>query len=254
MRRIPCFLAGLALTLMLGAAASADPFFFTTGAPDGRMASASYPEGRGKTDHESADDFILGSHTLLQAASFTGLLFHGGPGEIRAVDVEIYHFFPSDSDATRTPRVPTRANSPADEAFAERSSADGTLRYRVTLLSPRFVAANSVIDGIHPFPDQRTMGEGPVAGPEVRIDVVFEPPLDLPPGQYFFVPQVLLEGVDGHFLWLSTPHPQFSNDKQMWVRDAALAPDWLRVGQDIVGGSPFPTFDGSFSLSGQTIP
>ena len=98
------------------------------------------------------------------------------------------------------------------------------------------------------------MGEGPVAGQEVRIDVVFETPFDLPAGHYFFVPQVLLQGVGGHFLWLSTPRPQFAGDLQMWVRKEDLAPDWLRVGQDIVGGDPFPTFNGSFSLSGQTMP
>jgi hypothetical protein len=254
MRRIPCFLSALALTLMLSAAASAAPFFFSTGAPDGRMASASYPDGRGKTEHESADDFILASHTMLQAASFTGVLFHGGPGEIRAVDVELYHVFPLDSDSTRTPAVPSRTNSPSDEAFATRSSADGTLRFAITVLNPHFEVANSVIDGIHPVPDERTMGEGPVAGQEVRIDVVFETPFDLPAEHYFFVPQVLLQGVGGHFLWLSAPHPQFVNDRQMWVRNEELGLDWLRVGQDIVGGSSFPTFDGSFSLSGQTVP
>jgi len=84
--------------------------------------------------------------------------------------------------------------------------------------------------------------------------VVFETPFDLPADHYFFVPQVRLEGVGGQFLWLSAPHPQFAGDLQMWVRKAALAPDWLRVGKDIVGGNPAPTFDGSFSLSGQTIP
>jgi hypothetical protein len=29
-----------------------------------------------------------------------------------------------------------------------------------------------------------------------------------------------------------------------------LDPDWLRVGQDIVDGSPFPTFNAAFSLNG----
>ena len=145
-------------------------------------------------------------------------------------------------------------NSPADEAFDARSSADGTLRFAVTVLDPHFGVANSVIDGINPSPGQTTMGEGPVAGQEVRIDVVFETPFDLPADHYFFVPQVLLQGAGGHFLWLSAPHPQFTGDLQMWVRKAELAPDWLRVGKDIVGGNPAPTFDGSFSLSGQTIP
>ncbi len=82
--------------------------------------------------------------------------------------------------------------------------------------------------------------------------MVFTPPFDLPADHYFFVPQVLLEGEGGNFLWLSTPHPQFAGDLQMWVRKEDFKPDWLRVGQDIVDGTPFPTFNGSFSLSGVT--
>jgi hypothetical protein len=33
-----------------------------------------------------------------------------------------------------------------------------------------------------------------------------------------------------------------------------LDPDWLRAGQDIVGGNPFPTFNASFSLTGVAVP
>jgi hypothetical protein len=33
-----------------------------------------------------------------------------------------------------------------------------------------------------------------------------------------------------------------------------LAPDWLRIGQDIVGGNPFPTFNAAFSLDGVVTP
>jgi prepilin-type N-terminal cleavage/methylation domain-containing protein len=33
-----------------------------------------------------------------------------------------------------------------------------------------------------------------------------------------------------------------------------LDPDWLRVGADIVGGPPAPTFNTAFSLSGQSVP
>ena len=254
MGRIPCFLAALALALMLAGTASAGTFFFSTGAPDGRIASASYPEGRGKTEHESADDFFLTAHTVLQTASFTGVLFHGGPGEIREVGVELYHLFPQDSNTTRTPQVPTRTNSPADEAFDARSSADGTLRFAVTVLDPHFGVANSVIDGINPSPAQRTGGEGPVAGQEIRFDVDFDPPFDLPADHFFFVPQVQLQGQGGNFLWLSAPRPgpQFPGDLQMWIRNANLDPDWLRVGTDIVDGMPAPTFNGSFSLSGET--
>jgi len=63
-------------------------------------------------------------------------------------------------------------------------------------------------------------------------------------------------GLAGNFFWLSAPHPivspgtPFSPDLQAWIRNAALAPDWLRVGTDIVGGSPAPQFNGTFSLAG----
>ena len=256
MRRIPCFLTALALVLMLGATASAADFFFATGDPDGRMAAASRPESRGKIEIEAADDFILASSTTINRAAFTGLLFHGGHGEIRDVVVEIYRVFPKDSDTTRTIHVPTRTNSPSDDAFADRSSADGTLRFTATVINPHFEAANSVIDGIHPSPNQTTGGEGPVAGQEVLFDVVFDPPLNLPADHYFFVPQVELQGLAGNFLWLSAPGPPlFTADLQMWIRNADLDPDWLRVGSDIVGPTPAlgPKFNGSFSLSG-TIP
>jgi PEP-CTERM motif len=47
-------------------------------------------------------------------------------------------------------------------------------------------------------------------------------------------------------------------DLQSWTRDAALEPDWLRVGTDIVGppptGGAAPTFNAAFSLSGAAVP
>src|SRR5262249_3611945 len=74
---------------------------------------------------------------------------------------------------------------------------------------------------------------------------------------YFFVPQVQLSS--GNFFWLSaprpivppgTPFPLGFTDLQEWIRNENLAPDWLRVGTDIVGGNPAPTFNAAFSLSG----
>ena len=250
----------MALVLAGGSAASADPFFFSTGGPDGRMAAASRPESHHKIEIEAADDFIVASDTQLDTASFAGLLVHAGSGEIHQVRVEIYRVFPNDSDVGRTsgpptfstPQVPTRVNSPADVAFDTRDSADGTLRFTVTVLGHQFEADNSVIDGIHPIPGQATKGDGPVKGKEVRIDVVFDPPLDLPADHYFVVPQVRLEGKQANFLWLSAPRPPlaFVGDLQMWIRNADLDPDWLRVGTDIVDDVSPPTFNGSFSLSG----
>jgi PEP-CTERM motif len=115
--------------------------------------------------------------------------------------------------------------------------------------------------GIHAFPDQTTGGGGGVTGEEVEFNVIFAPPFLLPADHYFFVPQVELS--DGTFLWLSAPRPIVSpgtpfpsgfTDLQSWTRDAALDPDWLRVGQDIVGGAPFPTFNAVFSLTGNVVP
>jgi hypothetical protein len=42
----------------------------------------------------------------------------------------------------------------------------------------------------------------------------------------------------------------FAPDLQSWTRDATLDPDWLRIGTDIVGGNPAPTFNAAFSLTG----
>src|SRR5437773_8897823 len=43
-----------------------------------------------------------------------------------------------------------------------------------------FMAANSVLDGIQPLPVVATLGEGPVFGEEVRFEVSFPRPIDLP--------------------------------------------------------------------------
>ena len=51
-----------------------------------------------------------------------------------------------------------------------------------------------------------------------------------------------------------TPFPPGFTDLQSWTRDMMLDPDWLRIGQDIVGGNPFPTFNAAFSLDGVATP
>ena len=61
----------------------------------------------------------------------------------------------------------------------------------------------------------------------------------------------------GEFFWLSAPKPiippgtPFNPDLQSWIRNEDLAPDWLRIGTDVVGGSPAPTFNATFTLQGQ---
>jgi hypothetical protein len=95
----------------------------------------------------------------------------------------------------------------------------------------------------------------------VSFNVIFSSPFVLPGDHYFFVPQVQLS--NGDFFWLSAPKPIVPpgtsfppgfNDLQTWIRNDNLAPDWLRVGTDIVGGNPAPQFNAAFTLSGQVVP
>jgi hypothetical protein len=225
--------------------------------PNNSMAIATRPDTAG-TEIEAADDFLLGARSFIQTASFTGLAVPGTGGfSISDVVVEIYRVFPLDSDTVRTPAVPTRNNSPSDNAFASKDSAGGELNFGTTLLSSSFTALNSVQPGgIH----LNTTGNGQLTGQEIQFDVTFTTPFDLPADHYFFVPQVTLTN-GAQFYWLSASRPitgtgttPFAPDLQVWTRDAALDPDWLRVGTDIVGGTTPPTFNAAFSLNGVVTP
>src|SRR5262249_29864343 len=90
-------------------------FTFSTGAPDGKMATASRPPNGAAFEIESADDFVLSTETQITSATFTGLVPSGAT--INQVVVEIYRVFPKDSNTARTIHVPTRANSPSDVVF-----------------------------------------------------------------------------------------------------------------------------------------
>ena len=253
-------------------AAADTPFFFSTGNPDGKIATASRPDTDAPFEIESADDFGLPHGTLITTATFTGLLPVGATAaDVGEVVVEVYRVFPKDSDAGNPPtngpplfstaKVPTRVNSPSDVAFRTRDLTSG-LSFSTDELPGTFTAANSVQPGgINPKPNQTTGGDHQVTGQETVFNITFTTPFTLPADHYFFVPQVQLD--DGTFLWLSAPRPIVPpgtsfplgfTDLQEWTRDAMLDPDWLRVGQDIVGGTPFPTFNATFSLSGAVIP
>jgi hypothetical protein len=244
-------------------------FFFSTGDPNGLMASASRPGSGSISEIETADDFVLSSQTLINSATFTGLLPSGTSlSNIASVTVEMYRVFPNDSNVGRTSgpttfstsQVPTRVNSPSDVAFQTRNSS-GTLTFTPGIINSSFTANNSVQPGgIHPSPGQTTGGTGSVTGQEVTFNVIFTTPFNLPADHYFFVPQVQLN--TGDFSWLSAPRPIVSpgtpfpagfTDLQGWARDQALDPDWLRIGTDIVGGATPPTFNFAFTLSGDTV-
>ena len=264
-----CLICFIASALSAGVSSATTSFLFSTGNPDGLIATGSRPATAGKIEIETGDDFILGggSVTTLTSGSLTGLLTGAKASDISEVRIEIYRVFPNDSDVGRTSgpptfstnQVPTRLNSPSDVELLDRDTASGNLSFTTTDLGT-FTAGNSVLIGINPKPNQQTFGEGPVTGEEIQFNFNFTVPIVLPPAHYFFVPQVAVSAAGGEFLWLSAPKPivapgtPFMPDLQTWIRNENLAPDWLRVGTDIVGSStqgvPAPTFNAVFSLSG----
>jgi len=257
-----CATLALAAAALLITPAAADPFFFSTGNPDGLIATLSRTASPGKLETETADDFVTtAGTTLITNATFTGLLVGGAtPANVSDVEVELYHVFPIDSVNPPDGRVITRANSPSDNNFAAADSALGQLSFTTKVLNASFTAANSVVNGINPLPNQFTGGEGPVTGEEVEFDVAFSTPFSLGPDHVFFRPEVDL-GSAGNFLWLSAPKPivppgtPFAADLQSWTRNdgpGALAPDWERIGTDITHQGPF---NAAFSLTGTaTVP
>jgi hypothetical protein len=237
---------GLAASAGAAGPSAATPFLFSTGNPDGAMAMASRPDSTGVPEIEAADDFVLSDETTITHATFTGLLPTGA--SVQNVVLEVYRVFPLDSDTTRTPLVPTRVNSPSDvDLQARDANTPGQLKVAAQTLGTSFTAANSVLNGINPAPNQTTGGEGPVTGQEVKFFVTLRSPFVLPAGHYFFVPQVQIDSpATSSFYWLSAPKPivapgtvfpPAATDLQAWIRNSALQPDWLRVGTDIVGGN-----------------
>ena len=132
--------------------AAASSFSFSTGNPDGKIATLSRPASSGKLQTETADDFVLTQASVINQATFTGLLPVGASlSSISDVEIEIYHVFPGDSDTNRTLTVPTRVNSPGDVEIddATRDGLDGSLSFSSTILNGSFSVANSVVNGIH---------------------------------------------------------------------------------------------------------
>ena len=135
---IPLAMLG-SLPAMPAAALLPAVYSFSTGDPDGLIATAARPESTGKFEIESADDFVLTNTTSITSATFTGLVPAGSSAT--GVVVEIYRVFPTDSDVGRTSgsptfstdQVPTRVNSPSDIALDERDAAIG--QFSTTVLN-----------------------------------------------------------------------------------------------------------------------
>src|SRR5207249_3798507 len=172
MKSINTITVGALALFLLVARASAASYTFSTGEPDGKIATLSRPASPGKIQTETADDFVATQAVVISQATFTGLLPAGTDlSSISGVEIEIYHVFPGDSALPPSGNVLTRTNSPADVEIdsATRGSADGSLAFTATIVNPSFTASNSVVNGINKHPNERTNGEGPVSGEEVTI-------------------------------------------------------------------------------------
>jgi len=266
-RSLVGFLATAVVAVSLASTAAASPItLFSTGSPDGLIATLSRPAGPGGLETETADDFILGQAALVSEATFIGLLPSGTPlSSITDIEIELYHVFPVDSTSPPDGRVVTRTNSPSDNQFAAFDSGLGSLSFSASILNPSFTAANSVVNGVNAAPNQFTGGEGPITGEQVQFTILFSTPFLVGATDHdFFRPEVGLSS--GNFLWLSAPKPIVSpgsafqfpggpiTDLQSWIRTdgaGALAPDWERIGTDVTHQGPF---NASFSLVGTVVP
>lgn len=247
------FLVLGAMFFSANAAAQETQVLVNTGNTDGKLGALSRPASVNKLETETADDFVLDHTTVLTGATITGLVTTS-LANISNVEIEIYHRFPEDSIADRTPQVPTRQNSPSDVEIdsATRDGNNHTLRFSTALLNPTFTALKTVVNSV-----SVAQGEPAVTGAEVEITVTFTSPIVLPAGHYFFRPEVQVNG--GDFLFLSAPKPivapgqAIAGDLQAWIRNSKLSPDWLRIGADIIGGNPAPAFNMTFTLSGAKL-
>ena len=245
---------GIMVAVVFGFSAIASTLLFSTGSPDGKIATLSRPASGNLIETETADDFLLNQTSRIISATFVGMVPVGF--NVSDVEIELYHVFPTDSTNPPSGNVPTRVNSPSDVEFMAFDSALGDLTFTTTVLNPTFSVLNTVVNGINKSPNQFTGGEGPATGMEVQFNITFKTPFIFPGNtDTFFRPEVGL--TNGNFLWLSAPKPivggtgPFSPDLQTWIRNANLSPDWLRIGTDITHQGPF---NATFSLSGDAIP
>jgi len=257
-RKILACATMMASILLTARLATAETFSFTPGDPDGKVGALSRRASPGNIETETADDFVLQRTTIINKATVKGLL----PSDtdltkIKDVEVEIYHVFPLDS-APASGHVPSRVNSPSDVeiGIATRDGSSGTLKFSAIVENASFSVDHTVVNGINRSPANVTHGEPGVTREEVEITITFTSPIILPPGNYFFRPEVLVTG--GDFLYLSAPRPivapgnAFVGDRQAWIRNSTLSPDWLRIGADIIVDGD--TYNMAFSLNGETVP
>jgi hypothetical protein len=253
-RKVLSCTAMIGSVLLIAQLATAQTFSFTPGDPDGKVGALSRPASPGKVETETADDLALRQTTIINKATIKGLLPAGtNVTKIQDVEVEVYHVFPVDS-APASGHVPSRTNSPSDVEIgtATRDGSSGTLKFSATVEDGSFSVDHTVVNNTN----NALIGAPGSNQEEVEITITFTSPIILPAGSYFFRPEVLVAG--GDFLYLSAPRPivppgnAFVGDRQAWIRNSNISPDWLRIGTDIIADGD--TFNMAFSLNGETVP
>ena len=258
--------------VMMPLPAAADPFFFSTGNPDGKIATATRPESAGKFEIESADDFSLTAQTSITGATFTGLLTEGSTtANIGQVVVEIYQVFPNGSDVGRTSgapvfstnRVPTRANSPSDVALDSRDFPWDRLasKLRFWLIPSRHSTASNLAVYI------RCLVKLPAATVSDRVGSTihseFFNPVRFGCGSILLRPASHLISPWGLSLALGTEgfvpsrhaFPRRFYDLQSWTRARCWTPTGCGWGPtSLAVHSGKPTFNAAFSLTGVSVP
>jgi len=248
--------AMMASILLIAQLATAATFSFTPGDPDGKVGASTRPASPGKIETETADDFVLQQTTIINKATIKGLLTNDTDlKKIKDVEVEVYHVFPLDS-APFSGKVPSRTNSPSDVEIgsATRDANAGTLKFVPAIENASFSVDHTVVNNL-----SVNAGELGMTGEEVEITITFTSPIILPAGTYFFRPEVSVNDANANFLLLSAPKPivppgnAFLGDRQAWIRNSTLNPDWLRIGSpDIILNAG--TFNMAFALNGETVP
>src|SRR5262249_27192629 len=147
--KIPKLLVLAIAGLIFLPTAGADPILFSTGFPNTLIGMASRPASAGLIEIEAADDFLLKTQSTITGGSFWGVVtIPGQSAAITEVVVSFYNIFPTDSTVPPDDKVPTRANSPADDEFASRDTASGGLTFGEGVVTSG-LAANSVLNGIN---------------------------------------------------------------------------------------------------------
>ena len=70
-------IATISVAILIAMPAAADSFTFSTGNPDGLIATLSRVTSAGKLETETADDFVTTQGTVINSATYAGLLPSG---------------------------------------------------------------------------------------------------------------------------------------------------------------------------------